>query len=158
MFTEKKKFSESILPDLTFLSRHLWCAGGGWRLDQHDHPQCWDQPGQPGHLQAAVQPPQPGGEDQLRGDHPDQEQGGVVPVLGYLPLHHLVRLAWWKISAQNFPHSGPEGSRNSRPGEFLQVLQVDRRIPGEKSVRWETLLTATFLAMFTIIALQLYGG
>ena len=89
MFTEKKKFSESILPDLTFLSRHLWCAGGGWRLDQHDHPQCGDQPGHPRHLQAPVQPAQPEGEDQLRGDHPDQEQGGLVPVLGHLPLHHL---------------------------------------------------------------------
>ena len=89
MFTEKKKFSESILPDLTFLSRHLWCAGGGWRLDQHDHPQCGDQPGHPRHLQAPVQPPQPGGEDQLRGDHPDQEQGGLVPLLGHLRLHHL---------------------------------------------------------------------
>ena len=63
--------------------------GGSWRLDQHDHPQCGDQPGQPGHLQAAVQSPQPGGEDQLRGDHPDQEQGGLVSVLGHLRVHHL---------------------------------------------------------------------
>ena len=67
-------------------SRIGWC----WRLDQHDHPQCWDQSGHPGHLQAPVQPPQPGGEDQLRGHHPDQEQGGLVPLLGYLRLHHLV--------------------------------------------------------------------
>ena len=59
----------------------------------------------------------------------------VARVFFSLPLHHLVRLAWWKISAENFPHSGPEGSRDSGPGEFLQILQVDRRVPGEKSVR-----------------------
>ena len=82
----------------------------------------------------------------------------VARVFLSLPLHHLVRLAWRKIAAENFPHSGPEGGRNSGPGEFLQVLQVDRRVPGEKSVRWETLFTATFLAMFTITALQLYAG
>ena len=82
----------------------------------------------------------------------------VARVFLSLPLHHLVRLARWKVAAQDFPHSGPEGGRNSGPGEFLQVLQVDRRVPGEKSVRWETLFTATFLAMFTITALQLYAG
>ena len=52
-----------------------------------------------------------------------------------LPLHHLVRLARRKIATQDFPDPGPEGGRDSRPGEFLQVLQVDRRVPGEKSVR-----------------------
>ena len=63
-----------------------------------------------------------------------------------LPLNHLVRLAWWKIAAQDFPYPGPEGGRDSRPGEFLQVLQVDGRVPGEKSLRWETLFTETFLS------------
>ena len=59
----------------------------------------------------------------------------VARVFLSLPLHHLVRLARWKITAQDFPHSGSEGGRDSGPGEFLQVLQVDRGVPDEKSVR-----------------------
>ena len=59
----------------------------------------------------------------------------VAGVFLSLPLDGLVRLAWWEISAQYFPHSGPEGGRDSGPGEFLQVLQVDGRVPGGKSLR-----------------------
>ena len=37
----------------------------------------------------------------------------VARVFLSFPLHHLVRLARWKIAAQDFPHSGPEGGRDS---------------------------------------------
>ena len=57
----------------------------------------------------------------------------VASVLLSLPLDDLVRLARRQVSAQNLPDSGSECWRDSRPRKFLQLLEVDRRSPRERT-------------------------